>query len=452
MGLRLIVSISGRGNVGSRSNPFVASSTILLAILFISFFYLNEVEEKERERFFKKVKIATELHNELGFNASIHHFKNYVIRRDEKYYDLALIHLEKTLKLTNEFLELSDSKKLIGSILGIRHTATLYHKNLGYLKNLVGKNKYSIEELDRKVRVDDSNASKAITLIISTLRKEWDEKMHKAAQLRRTSFFIIFFFFLIRSYLLHRNSKKVRDNVLELQTSNRNLSIANEELDEFGYRLSHDIRSPVATTKRLLGFIQEDIESGELAEALNNIVVSQELILKLDRLIENIIRMTKDKLQVGAEELVNVSRMREGIAEIFEPLAEEKEINFILNFNSKRDHYSYEKDLFLIAWNLVDNAIKYTQQGGEVSLFLADDNKNLFIRITDNGSGFEAKNKDDVYKLFKKFHVDRNNLGSGMGMYMVKKAVDRLGGNIQYQTSKKGTYFAVTIPTKGIKP
>ena len=129
--------------------------------------------------------------------------------------------------------------------------------------------------------------------------------------------------------------------------------------------------------------------------------------------------------------------------------AKEKDVKILQEISLSRTHEFNRMRFFQILSNLVVNGIKYHDSQKKdrfVAIQLRDDQQFLFLEVEDNGVGIPSHNKEEIYEIFKKFHSDQS-LGSGIGMYIVKKSIFALGGEINYTSSPQGTAFKVKIPT-----
>jgi signal transduction histidine kinase len=107
----------------------------------------------------------------------------------------------------------------------------------------------------------------------------------------------------------------------------------------------------------------------------------------------------------------------------------------------------------MIIQNILSNAIKYTQDGGEVSVDISlADKKNIQLKVTDNGYGIPENQQDKIFtKLFRADNVRKNDTdGTGLGLYIVKSVVENSGGKIFFESTgkKPGTTFFVILPIK----
>ena len=107
----------------------------------------------------------------------------------------------------------------------------------------------------------------------------------------------------------------------------------------------------------------------------------------------------------------------------------------------------------IIATNLISNAIKYSQVGGQVVIELAQDAQWLQLRVTDSGIGIPVSQQPRVFqKLFRADNaLTSQESGTGLGLYMVRSIVDAVGGEISFTSEEgKGTTFEVRIPRAGM--
>ncbi len=99
--------------------------------------------------------------------------------------------------------------------------------------------------------------------------------------------------------------------------------------------------------------------------------------------------------------------------------------------------------------NLVSNAVKYTPNGGAVSLTYQQVERNVVIEVKDTGMGIPKEEVDNIFRKFFRASNARANIGegTGLGLYIVKKATEMLGGTISMTTKhNEGTVFTVSLP------
>lgn len=108
---------------------------------------------------------------------------------------------------------------------------------------------------------------------------------------------------------------------------------------------------------------------------------------------------------------------------------------------------SNEALLFRVWQNIIGNAIKFTERGGRISVSLAKTNDCLICNISDNGNGISDEEKEHIFTPFYSGNRFRNKDGSGLGLSLSQKIVEKLGGTISFESELgKGSTFTVTVP------
>lgn len=223
---------------------------------------------------------------------------------------------------------------------------------------------------------------------------------------------------------------------------------ANEELEEFAYRTSHDLRSPLISSITLLGMAEKAIHDDNKKMALTSVSHSQNSLQKLEVLVKDILVLTQTKNEQEEDKAVDVSALiDEAIDKLrymenFERLDIQLDLAFSDALKTKRNRVS------LIVENLISNAVKYQDLSKKTSFlkiatYKSDDN---FVMVfEDNGLGIPKDQQHKMFEMFKRFHP-RTSFGTGLGLYMMKKSADILGGEIRFEDSDEGALFKLLIP------
>lgn len=232
---------------------------------------------------------------------------------------------------------------------------------------------------------------------------------------------------------------------IEVEVKNENLIIANRELDKFVYSASHDLRSPITSLKGLIEIAQMEDDLNEVKVYLTLMYQS---LSKQDQFISDIIDYSKNKRKEVVIEPVSLKAI---IDESIEQLQHIKNANKI-NIDKELlvDHIQSDSlRLKITINNLLSNAIKYADESKDemrICIKTYSSGEYYKIEVADNGIGIKDEFQSHVFEMF---FVTNNNKGSGLGLYIVKEAIENINGGIQvHSQSNIGSTFTVTIPKR----
>lgn len=230
----------------------------------------------------------------------------------------------------------------------------------------------------------------------------------------------------------------------ELREKARQLQVTNEELDNFAYVASHDLKSPLRGIRQLATWIEEEDAKNLSKESVTYLEHLRSRITKMEVLLEDLLEFSR----VGQIEL-----LREQV-ELIELLDEVVE----LSNNPKSVRVDFERErITLFTWrvplrqilqNLVGNAIKHHHCEGEawVKVSFRADDKYYRFEVSDNGPGIREKDHQRVFQMYQRVGNAKID-GSGMGLSIVKKQIEKLGGSISLSSEFGiGSTFRFTIP------
>lgn len=220
---------------------------------------------------------------------------------------------------------------------------------------------------------------------------------------------------------------------------------------EFISLASHQLRTPL-TAIRWFAEILLDEDLGKLNEKQKHCVMdARASIIRMTGLVSgllNVSRIESGKLAVnyGA---IDVSKFVDGLFTELTPIARGKKQKLIFQKAESISEITTDSRLLQeILMNLMSNAIKYSPEKKEIKLNISDEGNKTLFEVIDNGYGIP---KDQQKNIFKKFFRADNAAkietdGSGLGLYLVKKLVEAIGGNIWFESDNAGTKFAFKIP------
>lgn len=259
----------------------------------------------------------------------------------------------------------------------------------------------------------------------------------------------IFLYFLSANFYYSYREKEKTNEYLTLQS--KKLLKANRDLDKFVYHAAHDIRAPITS---MLGLISLGKTEDDLERIRNFFKMQEKTILQLDSYVEQILSVSQVKNSIVEPEHINFKELEILLKNQshFMFKAKEMKINFI--FNYKGEFFSNKLTIQTIINNLLSNSIKYADSDKKESFVdVRFSNSNSFkeglkVEVLDNGIGIHREDISRITDIF--FYNKVMNKGTGYGLYIVKEAVDNLGGDINFD-SELGSHTNVTIDLPNTK-
>jgi signal transduction histidine kinase len=247
----------------------------------------------------------------------------------------------------------------------------------------------------------------------------------------------------IENALKHKRSEIARlKATLDLAGRNDELLKINNELDSFVYSVSHNLRAPLMSVLGLLNLVKRESDTHNLDQYHK---MMEESINKLDNTVKEILdysRNARQELQIGPIDFKNL--IKETLDKMqFMPGFELLDIQVLVD-----DQVAFHSDFYrvsVILNNLISNAIKYldqTKQKPFLAVTVAIDEKKAKLVFQDNGIGIDNVLLPKVFDMF--YRATNKNEGSGLGLYIVKEASEKLLGKIEIE-SKVGTGTLITV-------
>jgi len=221
----------------------------------------------------------------------------------------------------------------------------------------------------------------------------------------------------------------------------------NKDLEQFAYIISHNLRAPVANITGLSNLLQdtvtEDQEGADILKALTKSVSHlDEVIIDLNHILQ-VSNEVNDKI-----ETVSLSQLFKEIQAGLSSIIKKNEATLKCDFNEVENIWSLKGFLYSIFQNLITNSLKYHRPGVPPLVTIRSELKedHILIYFKDNGNGIDLKKfGNHMFGLYKRF--DRSVKGKGIGLFMVKMQVERLGGTISVESElNAGTEFTLKFP------
>lgn len=234
----------------------------------------------------------------------------------------------------------------------------------------------------------------------------------------------------------------------KLEQQNKMLLKLNEELDRFVYSASHELRSPLTSMLGLIPVIKDE-ENREDQHYLLDVLKTR--VERLDMVIKDILNYSRNaRVDVSDENIDFDGLIRDCFSNLYY-LPHLEHIDIDIQINDDTDFYSDKERVSLLLSNLISNAVKYQKDHVENKPFIrikVEQKENeAEIIISDNGKGIPEKSIDKIFNMF--YRATSENEGNGLGLYIVKETVNKLGGNISVKSElHKGTQFMMVLPNR----
>ena len=214
---------------------------------------------------------------------------------------------------------------------------------------------------------------------------------------------------------------------------------------DFISNVSHEIKTPLAVIQNYSTLLQDETLDSETRTNYSKTLIAASK--RITDLITNILKLNKLENQ-EIQEKHEAFNLTEALAEnvvAFETMIEKKNLELNCDFDEVTIFSS--KSLLEIVWNnLISNAIKFTPDGGKIDITLKRKDKNVEIKVSDTGLGMTSETGAKIFEKFYQGDTSHSTQGNGLGLTLVKKVIDILGGEITVQSEiNKGSTFTIIL-------
>jgi PAS domain S-box-containing protein len=242
--------------------------------------------------------------------------------------------------------------------------------------------------------------------------------------------------------------ERVTQRTTELSNKNEALLKSNNDLDNFIYTASHDLRAPISNIEGLVSALESMLQEKHIKdfEIEETIAMINRSLARFRETIGDLLEIAK--IQKDSAEDVALINFREIIDDVLETIQREiLEAKAILHvdINDIKIKFS-RKNLKSIIYNLLSNAIKFksADRRPEIFIHVRDEGDYILMTVKDNGLGIKPDDINKVFLMFKRFHVHVE--GTGIGLYIVKRIIDNAEGRIEIESKfGEGSTFKVFL-------
>ncbi|MFN2430127.1 MAG: ATP-binding protein, partial [Cryomorphaceae bacterium] len=236
----------------------------------------------------------------------------------------------------------------------------------------------------------------------------------------------------------------------QLENHARELATSNAELEQFAYVASHDLQEPLRMVSSFLTQLDKKFGDALDDKARQYIEFAVEGAARMRQIILDLLDFSRVGKDVNEPELVDLNELLTEVVRMHRSRIKEKKAE--VSFSGLPEISGFRTPLLQLFQNLVGNALKYSSPDRAPSIEIThrDDGDNWVIIVSDNGIGIEQEYFNKIFVIFQRLHA-RGDFGggTGMGLAIVKKIVESMGGEISVESTPNiGTSFYLSIPKR----
>lgn len=253
-----------------------------------------------------------------------------------------------------------------------------------------------------------------------------------------------------RTAELRAKNRELEHEISRRQRVEELLRARNDELKAFAYTVSHDLKAPL---RGIAGYAQELDRRHRAGLGERALFCLQQILTathNLDRLIEDLLYYSRLDAETPTAAEINLAHMVEAILKDRQPVLLEQSAEVVVSLSSPSIR-TWERGLLQVLTNLIDNALKYSRDARPPCIHITSQEFSdaLRIMISDNGIGFDMKYHDRIFGLFNRLVRQEEFEGTGAGLAIVKKVLEKLGGKIWAESKPgSGAQFFVELPQR----
>jgi signal transduction histidine kinase len=255
----------------------------------------------------------------------------------------------------------------------------------------------------------------------------------------------------VQQGLERRRLKTIEQAAQELAQAKEELERLDRVKSQLMLKVAHELRAPAAAVKSYINLILSDyMPEQEIKPTLNRVQERLDEMLNLTADLLQLSHLKEDKNRFAAEaSRQDIAQVLENVRDLLQEQAHAKKLRFEVNIMDRPTPVANREHLRQLLTNLISNAIKYTPEGGHVTVTLRADERSVTGVVEDTGIGIAEQDLPNLFQEF--FRTDEaratGEIGTGLGLSIVKQIVDAYGGKIQVASKLgQGSRFTFTLP------
>lgn len=243
--------------------------------------------------------------------------------------------------------------------------------------------------------------------------------------------------------------QKVAERTEQLEASVRQLQMVNRELESFTYSASHDLRTPLRGIEGFSSLLLQEHAAQLDDQGREYLQRIQKATLHMSQLVSDLLAYSRLQQLTEQREPVNLAATVQAVAEPFRDELEARHGQLSVHIPDDLQVQANPKGLAIVLRNLLDNALKFTpaDRPPQIRIEAGIDGPRVQLRVSDQGMGFDMKYHDRIFGMFQRLHRQDQIPGTGIGLALVHKAVERMGGQIRAESAPgQGATFYIELP------
>ncbi|HPM32448.1 MAG TPA: tetratricopeptide repeat-containing sensor histidine kinase [Chryseolinea sp.] len=314
------------------------------------------------------------------------------------------------------------------ALLAISVLAFFYYRSFSKVRRL----NLEIAHQNEEIRMQSQELSEANSILIElnkAIEEQKEEIQSQSEELTESNQAI---------YQINQNLEQ------SIKARTAELVQAYKELDTFFYRASHDFRRPLTTFMGLAEVAKITVKDEYVLSLFDKV---KQTATNLDKMLLKLQSISDVGVQHLSVKKIFIKDIFDSVFTTFYESLREEEMKLNVEIAITCDFNSYPSLLNVVIENLVENSIHFKQMGSNsfVNLKAYQHNEEIVIEVSDNGQGIEEQYQDRIFDMY--FRGSDRSKGNGLGLYIVKKAVEKLHGRITFQsTYDSGSVFSIFLP------
>ena len=217
--------------------------------------------------------------------------------------------------------------------------------------------------------------------------------------------------------------------------------------NDFIANVSHEIKTPISIIQNYASALEKEELTEEQREEYSHTIITA--TKRLNTLVENILRLNKlDNQELKrSSEPYDICKQLCDCALQFEDLFEEKEIALTADLEDRLIIHADEGMMEIVWFNLLSNALKFTEPGGEITLKQKSGRNRVIVSISDTGCGMDEETMKHIFEKFYQGDTSRSGEGNGLGLAISYRVVEKLGGKLTVESELgRGSTFTDALP------